>query len=423
MEELQRMVRVRQNLPAYEVDDIRQEVLRVLKRLNTNGMELGGSTVGITAGSRGIHAIPEILQTVVDFIKEAKGHPVLIPSMGTHGGFTADRQIAFLNSLGITEEAVGAPILACIDTVLLGETGSGVPVYCNTEATKVDRIVVLNRIKPHTDFSGEIESGITKMMAIGLGSHQGAFTTHSHALLKGYEKVFIDVASLMLEKLPVAFALGILENWKGKTAEMDTMLPDEIFEKERQLLKKAKSNTMKLPFETLDVLVIGEIGKNISGTGMDTKVVGRIMVKGQKEPESPKITRLVVLGLTPESHGNAIGIGLADITTQRTFEQVDLYATADNSISSMSPEQGRLPCVVRNDREALQSAIVSLGAVNPSEAQMVYIDNTMQLEVMAVSESLIDRVRGDDRLELIGSPEELQFDEQGNLLNFRGSLS
>jgi len=417
------MIRIRQKVPVEEITDVQQEVLNELRKLNLANMGLANSTVGITAGSRGIHAIPEILRAVVDFIKEAEGRPVLIPSMGTHGGFTAERQIAVLTSLGITEKAVEAPILGCVDTVLLGETSSGVPVYCNTEATKVDRIVVVNRIKPHTDYSGEIESGICKMMAIGLGSHQGALTTHSHALIKGYEKVFIDVAAFMLQKLPVTFAVGILENWKGKTAEVEAMLPEEIFEKERKLLARAKSTTIKLPFKSIDVLVLGEIGKDISGTGMDTKVVGRIMVKGQKEPEFPRITRIVVLGLTPESHGNAIGIGLADITTQRVFEELDLLVTADNSISSMAPEQGRLPCIVKNDRDALKSALVTLGAVGPSEAQMVYIENTMQLEVIAVSESLIDTVRADDRLELIGSPEELRFDGHGNLLNFRGGLS
>jgi len=418
-----RLLCVRQKNPAPMITDIRKEVLLALEKIKVNNLDLSGLTVGITAGSRGIANMPEIQRALVDVVKEAGGHPVIIAAMGTHGGGTAEGQYEVLSSLGITEESVGAPICCCADTVLLGETTNGVPVYCNIEATKVDRLIVVNRIKPHTDFTGEIESGICKMLTIGLGSKQGALTAHSHALIKGFEEVITGVAGFMIKKLPVLFALGILENWKGQTAEIEAILPEDIFEKEKSLLVKAKSSIVKLPFKSLDVLVLGEIGKNISGTGMDTKVVGRIMVKGQKEPEFPKISRIVVLNITPESHGNAIGIGLADITTNNVFKSIDIRATSLNSISSMSPEQGRLPCIVANDREAINSALLTLGAVDENKVRLVYIQNTLKLEEFAVSEAMLEEVRMNEQLEVIGTLEEMRFDADGSLLNFRGGFS
>jgi len=414
-----RMIKIKQNMPVQTVEDVVGAVLKSLDSIKARQINLEGKTIGITAGSRGINNISLILKTIADYVKEAKGNPVLIPSMGSHGGGALEGQREVLASLGITEEAVGAPVRCCIDTVMLGETPSGVPVYCNKEAVKMDGLIVVNRIKSHTDFSGKIESGICKMLAIGLGSEKGAITTHSHAIVKGYEEVITEVAKVMISKLPVLFAVGILENWKSETAEIGAFLPEEIVEKEKLMLAKYKESAIKLPFTDLDVLAVGEIGKNISGTGMDTKVIGRIHIKGQKEPDKPKIARIVVLGLTEESHGNAVGIGLADITTQEVFESIDLHRTGFNCISSMAPEQGFIPCVAADDREALESAFATLGAVEFSKVRMVYIKNTSALEEMAVSEALIEEVQSDSRLDIIGELEELQFDASGKLLNFR----
>lgn len=414
-----RMIRIKQNMPSQELADVHAGVCQALDSIKVRQMNLEGKDIGITAGSRGIKNIPLILKTVADYIKAAGGNPIFIPSMGTHGGGALEGQREVLASLGITEESVGAPARCCIDTVLLGETPSGVPVYCNSEAVKMDGLVVVNRIKAHTDFSGEIESGICKMFAIGLGSEKGAYTTHSHAIIKGYEKVITEVAEVMISKLPVLFAVGILENWKSETAEIGAFLPGEIVEKEKLMLAKYKESAIKLPFTYLDVLAVGEIGKNISGTGMDTKVIGRIRIRGQKEPDKPQIARIVVLGLTEESHGNAVGIGLADITTREVFESIDLHRTGFNCISSMAPEQGFIPCVAADDREALESALTTLGAVEFSKVRMVYIKNTSSLEEMAVSEALIEEVQSDTRLDIIGELEELQFDASGKLLNFR----
>lgn len=413
-----RVIRIKQTGFAESTCNIHEEIKLALDKVKLWDMGLAGKTVGITAGSRGISQIPKILGILVNAIKEAGGIPVLIPCMGSHGGGTVEGQRDILASLGIVEETIGAPIRFCVDTVKIGETLSGIPVYCNKEAVKLDGLVIINRIKTHTDFSGEIESGICKMFAIGLGSAKGALTAHSHALLMGYEQVITEIAGVMVEKLPVLFAMGILENWKGETAKIEGILPNEIVEKEKYLLREYKSSMTKLPFPDLDVLIVGEMGKNISGTGMDTKVIGRIHVKGQKEPDSPKIGRIVVLKLTPESHGNAIGIGLADITTEKVFKSVELRVTAFNSITSMAPEQGFLPCVVENDREAILAAINTSGAVDQKNVRLMYIKNTSSLEYMAISEALLSEVQQNKRIQILGEPEELQFDAEGNLTNF-----
>ena len=418
----QRFVRIKQQVDVPQIDNARKAVIDSLREIGADKRNFKGQTVGITAGSRGIDRIPEILSAVAEMIQDCSGRPVIIPSMGTHGGATVERQLSVLTSLGITREAVGCPVLECVESVLIGETSEGIPVHCNLEATKVDHLVIVNRVKPHTDFSGCIESGICKMMAIGLGSYKGAETAHSYARIHGHEKVITSVAKRMLEKLPVAFAIGITENYKGKTARLQAMEPERIMGKEKKLLDWVKEKQIKLPFDSMGVLVVGEIGKNISGTGMDTKVIGRIMVKGQKEPELPKIECIAVLSLTSESHGNACGIGLADITTKRVLDAVDLYVTGYNSIASMAPEQGRLPCVVSNDYEAIHSAISTLGAVSPEKARVVYIQNTNRLERLAVSESMLDEVEAKGYLEVISRPEKLEFDGEGTLLNFKDGV-
>ena len=417
---LPQLVRIKQDIITEEISNVEVTVKNALDQLPFNRKNLVGKTIGITVGSRGISNLSLILKTIVNIIKDAGGNPVLLPAMGTHGGGKVDGQREVLESLGINEATIGAPLRFCVESTLIGETPSQVPVYCNSEALKIDGLVVMNRIKEHTDFSGEIESGICKMFSIGLGGPQGAFTTHAHAMMKGYEKVITEVAEMMIQKLPVIFAVAILENWKGRTAHVEAFLPEDIVTKEKLLLKKYKAMTIKLPFSNLDVLVVGEMGKNISGTGMDTKVIGRIHVKGQKEPDHPKITRIVVLEITPESHGNAIGVGLADIITKKVFNSIDISVTALNSISSMAPEQGFIPCVVNNDQEAIVAAVNTLGAVDASKARIVYIKNTAALDEIVVSEALVEEICKNDQLKIIGELEELQFDKEGNLINLKG---
>jgi len=287
------MIKIKQNMPVQTVEDVVGAVLKSLDSIKARQINLEGKTIGITAGSRGINNISLILKTIADYVKEAKGNPVLIPSMGSHGGGALEGQREVLASLGITEEAVGAPVRCCIDTVMLGETPSGVPVYCNKEAVKMDGLIVVNRIKSHTDFSGKIESGICKMLAIGLGSEKGAITTHSHAIVKGYEEVITEVAKVMISKLPVLFAVGILENWKSETAEIGAFLPEEIVEKEKLMLAKYKESAIKLPFTDLDVLAVGEIGKNTQVPEWIQRLLDVSISRGKKNRISPKLQGLL----------------------------------------------------------------------------------------------------------------------------------
>lgn len=412
-----RMCLIRQTPPSPKVQNIAGAVREAISQEDVPAFDFTGLTVGITAGSRGIHAIARILRAVADFVRERGGLPVLIPSMGSHGGAAAEGQSAVLAGLGITEESAGARIIGGVEAELIGETAAGIPVYCNTNVNKVDRLIVVNRIKPHTDFTGTIESGICKMLAIGLGSHRGAVEAHSYALRRGYEETITDIARYMLSSLPVVLALGVLENWKGETCTVEAMRPQDVISREKALCARAKELMIKLPFQEIDVLVIREIGKEISGSGLDTKVVGRIMIIGQKEPETPKIGRIAVLDLTANSHGNAIGAGLADFTTRRLFEAFDPRSTAINSIASMGPEQGRLPCIMENDREAVQASLLTLGLPDPSRARMVLIQNTLKLEYIYISESLLEEARANEQIEVIGSLEEPVFEASGNMLD------
>lgn len=409
------MYRVKKKIPYMEPIDTEEKLLNAIGSVGMDNVDLSGLTVGITAGSRGISEIAGILKALVQYIKRSGGSPFLIPSMGSHGGGTIEGQLEVIKSLGISYHTVGAPLLESVDADIIGTTPSGIPVYFNTEAAKLDRIIIINRIKPHTDFSGEIESGICKMMAIGLGGPKGAISVHSHALVKGYENVIKETAAAVIDKMPVLFALGILENYKHQISDIAGILPEDIITQESRLLSAVKESTMKLPFDAIDVLVVREAGKDISGTGMDTKVVGRIMIRGQKEPELPRIGRIVVLGLTPESHGNALGIGLADITTRKVFEKIDVKATSLNAFSSMTPEQGRIPCVADNDFEAINYAVATLGAIG-DRLRIVIIQNTLELENFAVSEAMVNEAKRMG-MEIVGEKEPFEFDSDGNLKN------
>lgn len=412
------MVRIRQILESPCVLDIASAMSENLQKYAQSiGLHsLAGKKIGITAGSRGIDSIPLILRSVADFVKGLEGRPFLIPAMGSHGGANVNDQIEILHDLGITEKTVGAPIIGNIETTLIGNTETGVPVHINRAVLELDGLIVVNRIKAHTDFEGKIESGICKMFAIGLGAYEGALTTHSYALTQGYEETIIGVASKMMDKVPIIAAIGILENWKGKTARIEVFSGSEIFSKEPLLLIEAKQLMVKLPVDKIDVLIIDEIGKNISGTGMDTKVVGRIMVRGQKEPVKPVISRIVVLDTTPESHGNVLGIGLADITTKKVFGKIDFNSTALNAISSMSPEQGRIPVVMNSDKDALKAALSSLGAIKSNESRIVHIRNTSWMEEMEISLPLLEELSSLGTINILGSPSSMRFGPDGTLV-------
>jgi len=416
--ELPRMVEVRQKIHAPRLEDFIGEIRKELNRVNLSEKIKPGDEIAITAGSRGIAHYREILSTVIGEVKKAGGKPFLVPAMGSHGGATPEGQLAVLRELEITSETMGVPIRATMEVDEIGRLENGVPVYVDRNALKADGIIVVNRVKPHTDFKGEIESGLMKMLVIGLGKQKGAEMIHSYRS-EGYHKLLPEAARLMLKKLPIIVGLAIVENAFHEIAIVKAIEPENIEEEEKKLLKKAKSLIARIPFKDIDVLIIDEIGKNISGTGMDTNVVGRFWLPGEYEPSAPKIKRIVVLDLTEETRGNAIGIGLADITTKRLVDKIDYQATFVNALTAGHVEGSKTPAFLPNDREAITIALRTCGPIDPREAKVVRIRNTLNLERMWISEGLLKTLESDpelkEKIEVLGEPREMQFDILGNL--------
>jgi hypothetical protein len=412
------MVEVQQEILAPKLEDFVQELRKELKRINISERIKPGDEIAITAGSRGIAHYAEILSNVVEEIKKVGGKPFLVPAMGSHGGATPEGQVAILRELGVTPETVGAPIRATMEVDEIGRIENGVPVYVDRNALNADGIVVINRVKPHTDFKGEIESGLMKMMAIGLGKQKGAEIIHSYRSV-GYHKLLPEAARLMLKKLPIVFGLAIVENAYHEIAIVRAIEPENIEREEKEILKKAKSLIARIPFKEIDVLIIDEIGKEISGTGMDTNVVGRFWLPGESDPLAANIKRIVVLDLTEGTHGNAIGIGLADVTTKRLVEKIDYQTTFVNALTAGHVEGAKTPVFLPNDREAITIALRTCGPIDPNEAKVVRIRNTLDIERFWISESLLKVLESDSdlkkRIKVLGEPREMQFDVLGNL--------
>lgn len=410
-----KMYRIHQIFEVPKVENIEETLGHELQSINIQSLLKPGMRLAITAGSRGITNIKKILRHLVHVLKENSAHPFLIPAMGSHGGGTVEGQLEILKSLNITEESVGASILSSMEVVEIGRSCFDFPVLVDRHAAEADGIVVVNRIKPHTEFEGPIESGLMKMMAIGLGKHKGCLEVHKQTIHYGYREVIPEIGRIILEKLPILFGVAIVENVYDETALIKAISPSEFLVEEKRLLAKAKVLMARLPFDRIDVLIVDEMGKNISGTGMDTNVIGRIMFIGENEPKSPKITRIVVLDLTEESHGNGIGIGLADYTTQRLVDKIDIGATSINAIAGMTPEKGRIPIALKTDREAVEAALTTIGAIDPEKARVVHIKNTLEIAEFDISEALLRDLEGRADLKLVKPVGPLSFDDKWNL--------
>lgn len=406
------MFRIRQTFEVPRVENIEQTLSRELEAIALPSRIKAGARIAITAGSRGIAHIDRILKHLVSAVKESGGDPFLVPSMGSHGGGMAEGQVEILKSLNVTEERVGAPIVSSMEVVEIGRSRFGFPVLVDKNAAGADGVIVVNRVKPHTEFEGPIESGLMKMMAIGLGKHQGCFQVHKQTIEFGYREVIPEIGRVILEALPVICGIGVVENVYDETGILKAILPADFLDEEKKLLEKAKNTMARLPFESLHLLIVDQVGKHISGTGMDTNVIGRIMFVGEKEPEKPKITRIVALDLADASHGNAIGIGLADYTTQRLAQKIDLQAMATNAIASMTPEKGRIPLALPTDRHAIEAAFNTVGDVEPGKARVAHIKNTLEMAQLDISESLLGELEGRNDLELVGEQGPLAFDPE-----------
>jgi hypothetical protein len=412
-----KMYRVRQRLDDTKIVNIEPAVEAELRKLSLTSIK-PGQRVAITGGSRGIANMAEILKTVVEHIKSYDAQPFIFPAMGSHGGATAQGQVAVLEQLGITESYLNAPILSSMDVVEIARTDDDVPVFVDQNALAADHIVVVNRIKSHTKFKGPVESGLVKMMAIGMGKLKGAEFYHKAAIQHTFPKIIMDAARMVIRRTPVLFALGIIENAYGKTSLVSAVKPDAIENKEKELLIWSKKLMAKLPFNDIDLLIVDEMGKDISGVGIDPNVTGRNRDLLGVFDHPVQVKRLFVRDLTAKSKGNAVGIGLADITTQRLVDKIDYDATYKNCITGISLEKAAVPMHFKNDRKAIEVGLGSMGLIPPEKSKIVRIKNTSRLETVQVSEAFADKLQQRSDLEILGEPRSMEFDEEDILLNF-----
>jgi hypothetical protein len=417
--------RLRQRFPRPVVSDIPAAVAHAMDSQGGAAKLGDGRRVVITAGSRGIARIPEVLSAVVAQVRRYGGSPVLVPAMGSHGRATAEGQRELLAELGITPESVGAPIEATMEVVHLGDLPNGMPVYMDRIAAAADAILVVNRVKPHTDFRGTWESGLGKMIAIGLGKRKGADTVHRYGP-DGLRDLLPQMARMAVEKKPIAMGVAIVENAYDEVADIVGVPPSGIAgPEEAALLVRARDLMASLPFEEIDVLIVDEMGKNITGAGMDPNILGRMKVFGTPDMPKPRIRVVTVHDITKESHGNATGIGLADVTTRRLVDKVDFEATYINGLTSGLGAIYRicLPVVAPDDRAAVLTALRVCGRHDPAGARVVRIKNTLKLEEIDVSEGLWAEAGAVERLSPVSDPFELRFDERGQMPSFEETIS
>ena len=406
--QLPRFTDITQSVPDPTLDDLEDKVGAQLASTKLKQKTSSGEKVAIAVGSRGIDRLSEVVETLVDRLKELGARPFIVPAMGSHGGATAEGQEEILHSYGINEGNVGAPIKSSMETVKVAETDTGVPVFFDKISYESDAVVIVNRVKVHTDFQGELESGIHKMMAIGLGKHKGAASLHENGF-GVFNELIPQVGQIILNKAPVRLGVGLLENGHDHLCDVKAWDPEDVKDGEKKMLERQKDLMPQLPFDGIDVLVVEKMGKDISGSGMDTNVLGRV-----KEAR-PDIELVIVLDLTEETHGNATGIGLADITTERLFDKFDPGPTYTNHITAQSLHLAKLPMVLPSDLFAIKTALKTLDR-EPKEAKIVRIQDTLHIMELEISEGLISEAEGQAKVSTTSDLHELQFDNEGNLI-------
>jgi hypothetical protein len=408
--------RLRQRFQSPRVDDVPAEVHAQLGRLHLERQVRPGQSVAIAAGSRGIANIRLIIRTVAEHLRQLGAEPFVVPAMGSHGGGTAEGQRGVLESYGITEQFVGCPIRASMETVVVCQTAEGFPVHFDRQAFQADHVVVCNRIKPHTRFVGEIESGLMKMMLIGLGKCAGAEIYHRAIQDYTFGQIVRSVAGEVIRRCRILAGVAIVENAHDQTARIEALAPGEFESREKELLLLARAWMPRLPFSHVDLLLIDEIGKNISGTGMDTNVIGRKFHDHEAaEDEFPKIKLIAVRGLTAATHGNAVGLGIAEFCKSQVIRQTNLRATRLNAIVAGHVSAALLPLDYPTDREILDLALGTVGLVDPPQAKLLWIRNTLELAELACSAAYLDEVRRRDDLEILTPLYDLPLDAEGNL--------
>jgi Lactate racemase N-terminal domain len=386
------LARVRQAIPQPLVADVPGTVRRLILESRLRERVPAGGSIAVGVGSRGITVIPKVARAAVDALKEMGFRPFIVAAMGSHGGATAAGQRELLAGYGVTPEAMGVDVRTDMDSVVLGTSPVGLPIYFDKNAYEADGIVLLNRVKPHTDFRATYESGILKMMVIGLGKQEGAAQVHKLGLY-GLQNVLPAVGKFLVENTKFALGLAILENVDDLPAEIVAVEPGTILDEEPRLLARARALMGRLPFDQIDVLIVGELGKNYSGAGMDPNVIGRLMVETQPDFDRPVVIRLAVLDASEESHGNIVGIGFADLTTERLVAKMDPVPFRTNVLTACMLERARIPITLPTDRDVFEVALDTCWRIDPMTARLVVIPNTLELKTLWVSPALEDEVR------------------------------
>lgn len=408
---LPRLARVRQTFAAPRVADVAAALRSELAKDSVAGRVRPGMRVAVAVGSRGVAELPTLAAVTVAELKRLGAEPFIVPAMGSHGGATAEGQREVLADLGVTEASAGCPILASMEVVEIGRLDNGLPVYIDKHAHDADGIVVINRVKPHTAFRGPNESGLVKMITIGLGKQKGAESCHAYSFKYMAEHI-VAMAGIILAKMPVLFGVGTVENAYDQVARVVAVPADELIETDRKLLVEAKANLPSLPFSQIDVLIVDRIGKDISGDGMDPNITGRYPTPYASG--GPEVAKMAVLDLTDATHGNANGMGTADFTTRRLVDKTDFAKTYANGLTSTVVGPTHTPTVLECDRDAVQAAVKTCNARDLTRVRLVRIADTLHLGELRVSEALLAEAATHPRLTVTGAAEEMRFDAAGN---------
>lgn len=417
MDKLPLFYKAEQKFPDKFCENIRDSVFDNVERLLKTASVPKGSSIAISAGSRGIDRIADIFKFIVEKLQKEGYAPFLFSAKGSHGGGVAKGQKELLESLGITESYIGARISCSSETVCIGHTDQyleGLPIFMATEAAKADFVLAVNRIKPHTNFSGEFESGILKMLSVGMGRAKGAATVHKLGT-EHMPNAIKAIGTGALKNLNLLGCIAIVENAYDSTAIIEGIPASKIVEREPELLKKAKNMMPSIPFKDLDLLIVQEIGKNFSGTGMDTNIIGRIRINGIPEPLEPRIKFIGALDVSPESHGNATGVGLADFTTRRLIQKIDYQKTYTNVLTSGNVMRVAIPMIMENDLDLFKTAFKALKPDNVSDLKIMIIKNTLHLRDFWISEGLLKKAEDHNRVTVLGKPFPLPFNKEHNL--------
>jgi hypothetical protein len=411
-----RIFRVRQHFTTPQLADVAGEVQRELAQLPLAARVKPGQTVAVTAGSRGVANIAVILKAAIAHLKSLGLQPFIVPAMGSHGGGTVEGQLEIIHGYGITEEFCGCPIRASMETVVVCQTKEGFPVHFDKHAFSADHVLVVGRVKPHTGFVGDIESGLMKMMLIGLGKHAGALVYHRAIMDYSFPQIVRSVAGEVMQKCRVLAGIGVVENEREETAKIAAVLPEELEAREKELLVLAKKWIPRLPFERAHILLIDQIGKNISGTGMDTNVVGRKFNDHKAvDDEWPKVKSIVIRSLTEETHGNATGLGMAEFCRTRVVAQTDVRKTRINCLTGGHVPAAMFPLDYESDRDILDVALTQIGLAEPPNAKLMWIHNTLDVVELECSEAYLPQAKELPNVEILCEPRALPFDAGGNL--------